>query len=110
MAGITQKSCVTLLPLWSLKKPVVRYIDVKQKETYAKLQNRSWYSNTDILLMLALLIITIIIIMIIIIILLLVLLLLLLPLTNVIVIIIINNDVTKIKITKNKIKSDCTLK
>ena len=47
--------------------------------------------------------------MIIIIILLLVLLLLLLPLTNVIVIIIINNDVTKIKIIKNKIKSDCTL-
>ena len=33
MAGITQKSCVSLFP-------VVRYIDVKQQETFEKLKNR----------------------------------------------------------------------
>ena len=52
MAGITQKSCVTLFPLWSLKKAVVGYIDVKQQETLVDI-----VSNTDILLMLLLLII-----------------------------------------------------
>ena len=40
MAGITQKSCITLFPLWSLKKNGVGYIDVKQQETYEKLKNR----------------------------------------------------------------------
>ena len=40
MAGITQKSCVTLYPLRSLKKTVVGYIDVKQRETYEKVKNR----------------------------------------------------------------------
>ena len=30
---ITRKSCVTLFPLWYLKKTVLGYIDVKQKET-----------------------------------------------------------------------------
>ena len=36
MAGITQKSFETLFPLWSLKKTVVGYIDLEQKETYKK--------------------------------------------------------------------------
>ena len=45
MAGITQKSCVTLFPLWSLKKTAVGYINLKQQETYEKLKNRSWYSK-----------------------------------------------------------------
>ena len=40
MSEITQKSCVTLFPLWSLKKTVKRYTDVKQQETYEKLRNR----------------------------------------------------------------------
>ena len=39
-AGITQKSFETLFPLWSLKKTVVGYIDLEQKETYQKLKNR----------------------------------------------------------------------
>ena len=34
MVEITQKSCVFLFPLRSLKKTVVGYIDVKQHETY----------------------------------------------------------------------------
>ena len=34
MAGITQKSFETLFPLWFLKKTVVKYIDLEQKETY----------------------------------------------------------------------------
>ena len=38
MAGITQKSFETLFPLWSLKKTVVGYIDLEQKETYKKLK------------------------------------------------------------------------
>ena len=45
MAGITQRSCVTLFPLWSLKKTVVGYIDIKQQETYEKVKNRGWYSK-----------------------------------------------------------------
>ena len=40
MAGITQKSFETLFPLWSLKKTVAGYIDLKRKETYEKLKNR----------------------------------------------------------------------
>ena len=43
MAGITQKGCVTLFPLWYFKKKqktVVGYIDIKQQETYEKLKNR----------------------------------------------------------------------
>ena len=40
MAGITQKSCVTLFSMWYLEKTVVAYIDVKQQETYEKLKNR----------------------------------------------------------------------
>ena len=38
MAGITQKSWITLFPLWSLKKTVVGYIDIKQQETHEKLK------------------------------------------------------------------------
>ena len=45
MAGITQKSCVTLFPLWSLKKAVVGYIDIKQQETYQKPKNKGWSSK-----------------------------------------------------------------
>ena len=52
MAEITQKSCVTSFPLWSVKKIVVGYTDAKQQETYEKLKNRVWYSNTNISLML----------------------------------------------------------
>ena len=58
MAGITLcKTCVTLYPLWSFKKTVVGYIEIKQQETYEKLKNRGWYSkyDTDILIMLPLL-------------------------------------------------------
>ena len=33
MAGITQKSCVTLFLLWSFKKAKVGHIDIKQEET-----------------------------------------------------------------------------
>ena len=40
MAGIMQKSCVSLFP-------VVGYIDVKQQETFEKLKNRGWYSTYD---------------------------------------------------------------
>ena len=40
MAGITQKSRVTLFSLWSLKTTVVGYIDLKQQETHEKLKNR----------------------------------------------------------------------
>ena len=40
MAGITQKSFETLFALWFLKKTVVEYIDLEQKETYKKLKNR----------------------------------------------------------------------
>ena len=40
MTGITQKGCVTSCLLWSLKKTELRYIDVKQLETYEKLKNR----------------------------------------------------------------------
>ena len=45
MTGITQKSCVTLFPLWSLKKTLAGYIHIKWQETYEKLKNRSWYSK-----------------------------------------------------------------
>ena len=45
MAGMTQKSCVTLFPLWSFKKTVVGYNDLKQQETYEKLNNRGWYNK-----------------------------------------------------------------
>ena len=46
MSGIAQKSYVTLFPFCSLKKKtVVWYIDIKQKETYEKLKNRSWHSK-----------------------------------------------------------------
>ena len=38
MAGITQKSFETLFPLWSLKKTMVGYIDLEQKETHKKLK------------------------------------------------------------------------
>ena len=37
MAGITQKSFETLFSLWSLKKTVMGYIDLEQKETYKNL-------------------------------------------------------------------------
>ena len=45
MAVITQKSCVTLFPLWSLKKAVVGYIAIKQQETYEKLKTKGWYKK-----------------------------------------------------------------
>ena len=82
MAGITQKSCAPLFPLWSLKK-VVGYIDIKQQETYEKLKIEvDKVSATDIISMLLLLIIIIMMI-----ILLQILLLLLQPLIIVIIII-----------------------
>ena len=53
MAGITQKSFETLFPLWSLKKTVVGYIDLEQKETYEKLKMEvDIVSDTGILIML----------------------------------------------------------
>ena len=45
MTGITEKSFETLFPLCSLKKIVVGYIDLEQKETYEKLKNRGRYSK-----------------------------------------------------------------
>ena len=57
MAGITQKSFETLFPLWSLKKTVVGYIDLEQKETYKKLKIEvDIVSDTGILIMLLLVI------------------------------------------------------
>ena len=106
MAGITQKSFETLFPLWSLKKTVVGYIDLEQKETYKKLKIEvDIVSDTGILIMLLLVITKMII-------LLLVLLLLLLTTNesnncnnyN-------NNDVLIIKIIITiKMKSGCALK
>ena len=60
MAGITQKSFETLLPLWSLKKKtVVGYIDLEQKETYKKLKiGVDIVSDTGISIMLLLVMIT----------------------------------------------------
>ena len=54
MAGITQNSFETLFPLWSLKKTVVGYIDLEQKETYKKLKIEvsDIVSDTGILIML----------------------------------------------------------
>ena len=53
MAGITQKRFETLFPLWSLKKTVVGYIDLEQKETYKKLKIQvDIKSDTGILIML----------------------------------------------------------
>ena len=43
------KSCVTLFPLRSLKKTLVRYIDIKLQEKYEKLKNRGWYSKGTVL-------------------------------------------------------------
>ena len=55
MAGITQKIFETLFPLWSLKKTVVEYIDLEQKETYKKLKiDVDIVSDTGILIMLLL--------------------------------------------------------
>ena len=106
MAGITQKSFETLFPLWSLKKTVVGYIDLEQKETYKKLKIEvDIVSDTGILIMLLLVITKMII-------LLLVLLLLLLTTNesnncnnyN-------NNDVLIINIIITiKMKSGCALK
>ena len=45
MTGMTQKICVNLFPLWSLKKTVVGYIDIRQQKTYEKFKNRGWYSS-----------------------------------------------------------------
>ena len=57
MAGITQKSFETLFPLWSLKKTVVGYIDLEQKETYKKLKIEvDTVSDTGILILLILLV------------------------------------------------------
>ena len=41
MAGITQRNCVTLFPLWSFKTS-----DVKQQETCKKFKNRGDDKNT----------------------------------------------------------------
>ena len=38
MAQLTQKSFVTIFLLWSLKELLVEYIDVKQQETFEKLE------------------------------------------------------------------------
>ena len=58
MAGITQKSCATLFPLWSLKKQWWGYINRKQQETFEKLKIEvDKVSDTDIILLLLLLII-----------------------------------------------------
>ena len=83
-----QKNCVTLFPLWSLKKTVVGYIDTKQQKTYEKFDEVDIVLDTDILLMLLLLMIIIIIIL------LLVLILLLLPLTKVLITVIIIITIT----------------
>ena len=59
MAGITQKRLEILFPLWSLKKTVVGYIDLKQKETYKKLKIEvDIVSDISILIMLLLVMIT----------------------------------------------------
>ena len=115
MAGITQKSFETLFPLWSLKKTVVGYIDLEQKETYKKLKIEvDIVSDTGIVIILLLLMITkmMIILLVMITILLLVLLLLLLTTAesndcnnyN-------NNNVLIMKIMiKIKMQSGCALK
>ena len=91
MAGIRQKSYVTLFPFLYFKK-----IDVKQQETYKKIKG----SNTDILLMLLLL--EMIKMMIMLLLALLLLLLLLLPLIKVIIIIIILIIIMNNKKNNNK--------
>ena len=58
-AGIMQKSFDTLFPLWPLKKTVVGYIDLEQKERYKKLKIEvDIVSDTGILIMLLLVMIT----------------------------------------------------
>ena len=60
MAGITQKSYVTLFPLRSLKKAVVGYIDVKQiKVTTNKSNNNSNNYNNNIVMIIKMTIIKI---------------------------------------------------
>ena len=55
MAGITQKFFEILFPLRSLKKTMVGYIDLEQKETYKKLKiDVDIVSDTGILIMLLL--------------------------------------------------------
>ena len=55
MAGITQNFFETLFLLLSLKKTVVGYIDLEQKETYKKLKiDVDIVSDTGILIMLLL--------------------------------------------------------
>ena len=59
MAGITEKCFETLFGLWSLKKTVVVYIDLEQKETYKKLKiEADIVSDTGVLIMLLLVMIT----------------------------------------------------
>ena len=59
MAGITEKCFETLFELWSLKKTVVVYIDLEQKETYKKLKIEvDIVSDTGVLIMLLLVMIT----------------------------------------------------
>ena len=63
MVGITQKSYVTLFPLWSLKKTEVGYINLKQQEHMKSLKIEvDIVSDTDILIMLLLMMITILMI------------------------------------------------
>ena len=63
MVGITQKSYVTLFPLWSLKKTEVGYIDLEQQEHMKSLKIEvDIVSDTDILIMLLLMMITILMI------------------------------------------------
>ena len=45
MAGITQKSFELYFHCGPLKKTMLGYIDLEQKETYEKLKNRGWYSK-----------------------------------------------------------------
>ena len=59
MAGITQKSFEILFSFWSLKKTVVGYIDLEQKEAYRKLKIEvDIVSDTGILIMLLFVMIT----------------------------------------------------
>ena len=59
MAGITEKCFETLFGLWSLKKTVVVYIDLEQKETYKKPKIEvDIVSDTGVLIMLLLVMIT----------------------------------------------------
>ena len=104
MAGITQRSCVTLFSLWSLKKMWwgILIYNNRQHMKSSKIEV-DIVSDTDILIMLLLLMITIIMLLVV---------LLLLPLTtkesnnynN------YNNNVIILKMITIKMKNGCALK